>query len=73
MRNRLITIECDQVTIEKMAHYAFMDTLRPNNGHLDFWETRGFEHCINGDTLYFLKEWWNEYKRDWKGTPECDS
>jgi hypothetical protein len=27
----------------------------------------------SGDTIYFKKEDWNEYERDWKGTPECDT
>ena len=73
MKNRFITIECDQTTMDTMEHYAFMDNLKPNNGHLNFWEAYGFKHCINGETLYFLKKEWDEYKRDWKGTPGCDS
>ena len=70
MKNRLITIECDQSTMDKMEYYARADGSKVYMEKKPFfWQIHGFTHIINGETLYFLKEQWNEYKRDWKGTP----
>ena len=67
MRNRLISVECDRNTLDVMTLTNSDVSLRR------FWVSKKIKHIVTGDTIFFLKEQWDEYKRVREGTPGGDT